>query len=60
VRALTVAIYEGADGVATIQTLKNRGYRLLIPVRPFAPGNATAVAPPAIPANAGCSATQRS
>jgi DNA-binding winged helix-turn-helix (wHTH) protein len=35
VRALTAALDEGADGVATIQTLKRRGYRLLIPVRPL-------------------------
>ncbi len=53
VRALTAALDEGADGVATIQTLKNRGYRLLIPVRPLAPGGATAVAPPAGAAEAG-------
>ena len=32
-RALTAALDEGADGVATIQTVKGRGCRLLIPVR---------------------------
>lgn len=37
VRALTAALDEGADGVATIQTVKKRGYRLLIPVRALGP-----------------------
>lgn len=32
-RDLTAALDEGADGVATIQSLKGRGRRLLIPVR---------------------------
>lgn len=44
VRALTAALDEGADGVATIQVLKKRGYRLLIPVRPLSPGGAGSVA----------------
>ena len=35
VRALTAALDQGADGVATIQAVKKRGYRLLIPVRPL-------------------------
>lgn len=35
VRALTAALDEGADGVATIQKVTGRGYRLLIPVRPL-------------------------
>lgn len=35
VRALTAALDEGADGVATIQRVTRRGYRLLIPVRPL-------------------------
>lgn len=41
VRALTAALDQGADGVATIQALRKRGYRLLIPVRPLS-GAATA------------------
>lgn len=44
VRALTAALDEGADGVATIQALKRRGYRLLIPVRPL--GETTSVPAP--------------
>ena len=35
VRALTSALDEGADGVATIQKVTGRGFRLLIPVRPL-------------------------
>lgn len=33
IRALTATLDEGADGVTTIQAVKGRGYRLLIPVR---------------------------
>jgi len=47
VRALTAALDEGADGVATIQTLKRRGHRLLIPVRPIGPPDLAAAAPAA-------------
>lgn len=42
VRALTAALDQGADGVATIQAVKRRGYRLLIPVRPLATAAASA------------------
>lgn len=45
VRALTAALDQGADGVATIQAVKKRGYRLLIPVRPLrAPATAAETA----------------
>ena len=42
VRALAAALDEGADGVATIQNVKGRGYRLLIPVQPLAAAAAAA------------------
>ena len=45
-RELTRALDEGADGVATIQTLKGRGRRLLIPV--LALGNAGGAEPGAV------------
>ena len=42
IRELTAALDAGADGVATIQSLKGRGHRFLLPVRaselPGAPG----------------------
>lgn len=50
VRALTAALDQGADGVATIQAVKKRGYRLLIPVRPLAAVRAAATAAAAMPA----------
>ncbi|MEO8197596.1 MAG: winged helix-turn-helix domain-containing protein [Thermoanaerobaculia bacterium] len=42
-RALTAALDQGADGVATIQAIRKRGYRLLIPVRPLGAAATAAV-----------------
>lgn len=50
VRALTAALDEGADGVATIQTLTKRGYRLLIPVRALDGAGGEGSGPRALPA----------
>lgn len=49
IRELTAALDAGADGVATIQSLKGRGHRFLLPVRASAPPGAqgTRPSPPA-------------
>ena len=67
VRELTAALDRGADGVTTIQSLKKRGYRWLLPVRRVGVPAAEAGAPPSdapapgrIPARAPAIAEARS